>query len=75
MMYSIFFYLISVLPTLGFGGEKKKKKIHLCHNTISWQHLQQQTLEMYKNCVFILWMVQEVIRSLEDKIAWGGKED
>lgn len=26
---------------------------------------------MYKNCVFILWMVQKVIRRLEDKIAWG----
>lgn len=48
-----------------------KKKLHPCHNATSWQHWQQQTLEMYKNCVFILWMVQKVIRSLEDKIAWG----
>lgn len=47
-----------------------EKKLHPCHNAISWQHWQWQTLEMYKNCVFTLWMVQKVIRSLEDKIAW-----
>lgn len=29
MMYSIFFYLISVLPTLGFGEKKKKKDASL----------------------------------------------